>query len=794
MLGGQRLTPAAPRRDSEHAAPGPVADRGGRRRDRPGARDAARRRRGAGVEAALRPRSLAEFVGQPKVREQLALVLESALRRGRPPDHVLLSGAPGLGKTSLALIIAAELGTAVRITSGPAIERAGDLAAMLTSLAHGDVLFIDEIHRIARPAEELLYIAMEDFRVDVVVGKGPGATAIPLEVAPFTLVGATTRAGLLTGPLRDRFGFVGHMDFYEPAELRAGARPLRRAARRQLTATGPPRSPAGPAARRGSPTGCCAGSATTPRCGPTAWSTGRSRGPRSPCTTSTSSGSTGSTGRCSTRWSPVRRRPVGLATLAVAVGEEPRHGRGGLRAVPGAGRAAGPHAPRPGGHRAAWRHLGRPLPRGGALLGGAGGAISGLPGAPSTRGRLEPLFAIDSERGAEPGVAVRVPSGRRALCTDRGIDVPERPAPGRTTAEQRARREAHRRGEVLPDRLIAFAVVLFVLPQRQRKRMQRKAQATPGLCQGTPVMTTAGLHGNVAASATHGRPRDRPRGHGALRQGRRSSRCAGRSADEPTASTTAPDTGTPGARPAAAGPSAGRRPWPTVRCPSALLRRFLLILAVLYAWCSSPGHASTPELGLDSRRHQVTLTARTPDSKPPPSRTSTRPADHRAPGQRPRRRRGRGGHPGQLERSSSRSPARTVTRPGSSADRQLRSAGDLRGPAATPPSGAATPTASTSGSAAPSASASPSAAAPRPPAPTAGAPAAPPAATARPTAPADAGPPATPRRRRPEAVAQARPTSTAHLRATPPGSLDRPTDVIASATRTAAQVPARRPR
>jgi Holliday junction DNA helicase RuvB len=171
------------------------------------------------VEASLRPKQFDEFVGQPKVREQLQLVLESALRRSRPPDHVLLSGPPGLGKTSLAMIIAAELGTPIRVTSGPAIERAGDLAALLTSLSEGEVLFIDEIHRIARPAEELLYMAMEDFRVDVIVGKGPGATAIPLDLAPFTLVGATTRAGLLTGPLRDRFGFTGHMDFYDAVEL-----------------------------------------------------------------------------------------------------------------------------------------------------------------------------------------------------------------------------------------------------------------------------------------------------------------------------------------------------------------------------------------------------------------------------------------------------------------------------------------------------------------------------------------------------------------------------------------------
>ena len=171
------------------------------------------------VEAALRPRRLSEFPGQTRVCNQLALVLEAAKRRGTPPDHVLLSGPPGLGRTTLALIVAAELEQPIRITSGPAIQHAGDLASILSSLAEGEVLFLDEIHRMARAAEEMLYLAMEDFRVDVIVGKGPGATAIPLELPPFTVVGATTRSGLLPAPLRDRFGFTGHLDFYAVADL-----------------------------------------------------------------------------------------------------------------------------------------------------------------------------------------------------------------------------------------------------------------------------------------------------------------------------------------------------------------------------------------------------------------------------------------------------------------------------------------------------------------------------------------------------------------------------------------------
>ena len=309
------------------------------------------------------------------------------------------------------MIIAAEMSAPLRLTSGPAITHAGDLAAILSGLNEGDVLFVDEIHRMSRPAEEMLYMAMEDFRVDVIIGKGPGATAIPLEIPPFTLVGATTRAGLLPSPLRDRFGFTAHLEFYEPDDLerivRRSAGLLERRARHRRGARD---LAALPRARRASPTGCCAGCATSPRCAPTAWSPATSPARRSSSSRSTSRASTGSTGPSSTCCAAASAAArSGVSTLAVAVGEEretveevaePFLVRQRLLARTPRGRVATP---------AAWAHLG----------------LGCAPAVGADRRRPDTVRGgVRTERGdgryTSPSVPYRTPQAVRSLAGDPG--------------------------------------------------------------------------------------------------------------------------------------------------------------------------------------------------------------------------------------------------------------------------------------------------------------------------------------------------------------------------------------
>ena len=315
------------------------------------------------VEVGLRPRRLADFVGQRELKEHLGIVIEAARRRGQAVDHLLFAGPPGLGKTTLAGIAAAEMGVTLHVTSGPALERAGDLAAILTKLDERDVLFIDEIHRLSRAVEEILYPAMEDFQLDIVVGKGPAASSIRLTLPPFTLVGATTRTGMITGPLRDRFGLVARLDYYDTAELEAIVERAAGILDVTIDADGGweiARRSRG--ARPASPTGCCAGCVISPRCAATGRSMPTRRAPDWPCSASTTAGWTRSTGRSSRRCAAVPRRS-GRAVDAGDLGRRAAgDGRGRVRAVPDPAGPARPHASGRVAMPAAYTHLGLTVP------------------------------------------------------------------------------------------------------------------------------------------------------------------------------------------------------------------------------------------------------------------------------------------------------------------------------------------------------------------------------------------------------------------------------------------------
>ena len=338
------------------------------------------------LEQSLRPATFDEYVGQEKIVDNVKVYAQAARARGEALDHVLLSGPPGLGKTSMAHILARELGVTLHVTSGPALVKKGDLAGLLTALAPRDILFIDEIHRLSPAVEEALYPAMEDFRFDVVLGAGIGAQTMEMKLERFTLIGATTRTGLLAAPLRDRFPIQERLDYYAAAELKEIA------TRAAAQAGAPGRAGRrwrswrpGPAERRASPSGCCSGPATSPRWRATAGSPARSSRPTLRRLEVDARGLDAMDRRIlATVIDTFGGGPVGIDAVAAVGGRGVRHHRGRLRAVPGARGVPGPDA-RAGGWRcrrptATWAGWPGVIGRaGGRATCSSGAAESGLP-------------------------------------------------------------------------------------------------------------------------------------------------------------------------------------------------------------------------------------------------------------------------------------------------------------------------------------------------------------------------------------------------------------------------------
>ena len=452
------------------------------------------------VEAALRPRRLSEFPGQTRVRDQLGLVLEAAKRRGSAPDHVLLSGPPGLGKTTLAMIVAAEIEKPIRVTSGPAIQHAGDLAAVLSSLDEGEVLFLDEIHRMSRSAEEMLYLAMEDFRVDVIVGKGPGATAIRSSCPRSPWWGPRPAPGCCRRRCATGSGSPAHLDYYDTADLGHDPAPLGPAARGRGR-RGRHRRDRQPLPRhtRASPTGCCAGSATGPRCTARATSTTRPPTRRWPCSTSTTRASTASTAPCSRRCAAGSAAGrSGLSTLAVAVGEEsdtvetvaePYLVREGYIVRTPRGRAAAARA---------WRHLGLEPPAGflqqepsRSTRSGGGAGPGGSPAEKRARCPGQPRWWV---RNASPRLAPRPGASGPNHCLPRAGDLTRRTD---LTHVHRLRPRLSAR----PAPPVRCCSIFIVVSQRRRAQQVQALQAS--LAVGDEVVD------DVGPVRHHRRPRRR---------------------------------------------------------------------------------------------------------------------------------------------------------------------------------------------------------------------------------------------------------------------------------------------